>query len=216
MTDIKKVTVLVDNDSWILPYASSLCKELSSRMINVLLVRDQADIKVGDICFMLGCTRIVEPINLAKNQHNLVVHESDLPLGKGFAPMTWQILEGKLEIPICILEAVSEVDSGDVWLKSVIKLKGHELNSEWRKLQGDATVELCVECVDRYATINPKPQAGSSTFYPKRTEKSSELDTKKSLMEQFDLLRVVDNERYPAFFLVDDVRYNVKIEKCKN
>jgi len=211
MKAITKATILVDNDSWILPHAKSLCDELTSRDIDVTLARDQADIGEGDICFMLGCTQIVLSENIAKNRHNLVVHESDLPFGKGFAPMTWQILEGKKDIPICVLEASDEVDSGAIWLKAEISLKGHELCDEWRTLQGEKTVELCLECVDRYAFIKPQAQTGESTFYSRRTAESSELNIHKSLAEQFNLLRVVDNERYPAFFTINGKSYRVEI-----
>ena len=38
----------------------------------------------------------------------------------------------------------------------------------------------------------------------------------KSIDEQFNLLRVCDNERYPAFFYKDGVKYILKINKEKN
>jgi methionyl-tRNA formyltransferase len=38
------------------------------------------------------------------------------------------------------------------------------------------------------------------------------LDPQKSLAEQFNILRVVDNDRYPAFFEWNGRRYNLKIE----
>ena len=34
----------------------------------------------------------------------------------------------------------------------------------------------------------------------KRTPADSEIDPGKSILEQFNLLRIVDSERYPAFF----------------
>lgn len=211
MKTITKVTVLVDNNSWILPYAKILCHELTKRDIDVTLVRNQADITEGDICFMLGCSQIVESENLAKSRHNLVVHESDLPSGKGFAPMAWQILEGKSEIPICVLEASGEVDSGAIWLKSTISLTGYELCGEWRVMQGEKTVALCLECVDNYGLIKPQSQTGDTTFYPRRTSKDSELDINKTLADQFDLLRVVSNENYPAFFTLNGKKYRIEI-----
>jgi len=53
---------------------------------------------------------------------NLVVHESDLPRGKGFAPVKWQILDGKKEIPVCLLETTEQVDSGDILGKYTFNL----------------------------------------------------------------------------------------------
>lgn len=211
MKNVRKVTVLVDNDSWILPYAANLCDQLQSQDIEVTFARNQQDIAPGDLCFMLGCTRIVTEQNLSKNDHNLVVHESDLPLGKGFSPMAWQILEGNNHIPICLIEATSEVDAGPIWIKDEIVLNGSELCDEWRDTQGRKTVELCLQCVEQYEAIEPCPQQGSSSFYRRRTPSDSQLDPKKTLEEQFQLLRVVDNARYPAFFSLNGKRYRLEI-----
>ena len=46
-------------------------------------------------------------IDLSK--HSLVVHSSNLPQGKGWSPMTWQIIEGKNKITNTLFEAVSAV-----------------------------------------------------------------------------------------------------------
>lgn len=55
---------------------------------------------------------------------------------------------------------------------------------------------------------------GGSTYFKKRTEKDSELFLNKTLDEQFNLLRVVDNDNYPAFFYKDGRKYIVKIYKA--
>jgi sialic acid synthase SpsE len=39
------------------------------------------------------------------------------------------------------------------------------------------------------------------------------LDIDKTIQEQFNLLRIVDNEKYPAFFDFADHRYVLRIEK---
>ena len=91
----KKITVLVDNESWILPYAEQLVERLGKLNYKAKLARNIESIEYGWTNFMLGCTRIISKEKLILNQHNLVVHESGLPKGRGFAPMTWQILKGK-------------------------------------------------------------------------------------------------------------------------
>ena len=42
-------------------------------------------------------------------------------------------------------------------------------------------------------------QHGEARHYRRRWPADSELDPERSLAEQFNLLRVVDNQRYPAF-----------------
>lgn len=213
MSSNKIITILVDNDSWIISHAEKLKQNLNQLGYNTLLARTVEDIQEGWICFLLGCIHLVPNNYLRRNKHNLVVHESDLPKGRGFAPMAWQILEGENEISICLLDAAEEADAGDIWIKDTLSLSGTELCREWRNLQGLKTIELCEKFVKNYSELTPRSQEGSSTNYPRRTPKDSQLDINKSIKENFNLLRIVDNERYPAFFELNGVKFKLKIEK---
>lgn len=211
-----KVSVLVDNDSWILPYATKLVESLKVEGIKCKLYRKHNDVASGDICFMLGCTKIVKDEVLKKNRFNLVIHESDLPKGKGFAPVAWQIIEGMDSIPVCLIEAGSNVDSGDIWLKDVIKLDGTELCNEWRAKQGEISIKLALKFVANFLELKNQKQEGAPSFYARRTPNDSELDIDKSINEQFSLLRTVDNVNYPAFFYRNGIKYKLLIEKEGN
>ena len=74
-------------------------------------------------------------------------------------------------------------------------------------------IEMAVNYVEHYDTIIGEEQIGEETFYQKRTPQDSELDITKSLLQQFNLLRTIDNERYPAFFYKDGFKYLLKISK---
>ena len=176
------------------------------------------DIDSGDLAFFISCGQIVPPEVLKKHHHNLVVHESNLPEGKGWSPLTWQILEGKNEISICLFEAQETVDSGKIYLKDTLKFKGTELVDELRYTQAMMTIRMCLEFVEKYPEILSKgqKQEGKSTYYKRRKPKDSQLDIDKTIREQFNLLRVVDNERYPAFFEIDGERFVLKIEQIKS
>lgn len=169
----------------------------------------------GDCAFLLGCVRIVPKDILQRNTHNLVIHESDLPKGKGWSPLTWQILEGKNTIPIVLFEAEESVDSGVVYIKKILKFNGQELISELRKKQGEMTVTMAVEFVDSYPPKKFFTQKGKATFYPRRKPENSELDINKTIKTQINLLRVVDNKRYPAFFTYKGSRFILKVSKAK-
>ena len=70
-----------------------------------------------------------------------------------------------------------------------------------------------MEC-ERWNLLNPsKKQKGKETFYSKMTEKDNELNPNKTIKEQFNILRIVDNERYPAFFNLNGQEYTIKIWK---
>lgn len=211
--DKTDITILIDNESWILPFGEKLKITLEKLGYEVHFARSAEDVRPGWINFLLGCTRLVDQNTLNKNKHNLVVHESDLPRGRGFAPMAWQILEGKDKIPVCLIEAAADVDSGRIWLKDQIFLSGDELCEDWRKLQGDKTIELCLRFISEYHYLSPIDQHGDSTYYSRRRAVDSEIDPDKSIREQMNLLRIVDNMRYPGFFHIDGIRYEIHIKK---
>lgn len=212
----KKITILVDNESWIIPYAQRLFQALTIDGYEACFVRSASEVKNGWINFMLGCTRIVSDEVLQRNRHNLVVHESDLPEGRGFAPMTWQILEGKHNIPVCLLEASKEVDAGDIWIRDSIELNGSELCDEWRALQGEKTLEICLRFVLEYSVLEPVKQKGEASYYPRRRPVDSCLNPDKTLREQFPSLKVADNNRYPSYFNIEGQDYVIHIYKAEN
>jgi methionyl-tRNA formyltransferase len=210
----RKITVVVDNDSWILPFAGDLVSMIQELGDNCSLARTHDEIAQGDIAFYLGCVKITPDDVLERNRLNLVVHESDLPKGKGFAPLFWQVIEGKSDITICLLEAASEVDSGNIYMRETLNLRGTELNSELRKLQGEITQKICLSFLKSEKMPEGEVQIGESSFYPRRRQKDSELDITKSIEEQFDLLRTVSNTEYPAFINHRGKKYLIKIEEA--
>jgi methionyl-tRNA formyltransferase len=181
----------------------------------VFLAHNTTELRAGDVCFILSFSKILSRQELTLNSYNLVVHASNLPEGKGWSPMTWQILEGKNKVCVSIFEALPKLDSGSVYEQEWIKLKGTELAIEWREKLKASTRNLCLSWFDRYMNgdLRSFKQNGESSFYPKRTSKDSELNVDKTIRDQFNLLRVVDNEKYPAFFWLDGHRYKITIEK---
>ena len=209
-----KITLLVDNKkSWVVPCVLKLKKGLEKLGHQVVYIHDSGKIPAGDCAFFLACEKIIPKEILLRNQHNLVVHESALPKGKGWSPLTWQILEGKNEIPITLFEAVDRVDSGPIYLQDVMCFKGHELLDELHEVQGEKTIELVLKFVKSYPPKKSKSQLGKESFYLRRTPEDSELDVNRTIAEQFNLLRVVDNKKYPAFSHYKGKKYIIQIRK---
>lgn len=172
---------------------------------------DSDKIEGFDIVFILGYTKILPSDFLRRNALNLVVHESDLPNGKGFSPIQWQLLEGKDQIKISLIEALETVDSGDILLQNTIIFEGTELYEEIRSKQAQATILLINDFINLYPNFERKKQVGEDSFYPKRRGKDSELDINKSIRENFNLLRIGNNECWPSFFIYKDKKYLIKI-----
>ena len=72
---------------------------------------------------------------------------------------------------------------------------------ECRALQARDTFDLCLTWFDRHHEVvqAAQPQCGDVSFYPRRRPADSRLDPELSLAEQFNLLRVVDNQLYRPF-----------------
>lgn len=209
----RNISVVVDNPSWILPYAQELVSRIQSAGDQAKLCRSHDEVMMDGIAFYLGCVKITPPDLLEKNYKNLVVHESALPEGRGFSPLTWHILDGELIIPITLLEAVEEVDSGNIIYQDELIFEGHELIAELRAAQALKTVELCMRYIAEESPPVGQEQVGEATFFERRRPLDSRLDVDKTIAEQFDLLRVVDNEKYPAFFEYRGEFYRLQIEK---
>ena len=210
-----RITIASDSDSWIHPWNDRLEATLSASGHQVTRVTRAEDLTEGDLCFLLGCGFLISPERLALHRHNLVVHESALPLGRGWSPMTWQILEGASEIPITLFEAAEAVDAGPIYLQDTMVFEGHELVEDLRQVQGQMTVALCERFVSGFPQIvdQARPQSGDSSNYGRRRPEDSRLDPEQSVADQFNLLRVVDNERYPAYFELDGRRYTLQITR---
>jgi len=219
MTNIKanreprKIAVVVDNESWILPWAEDLVERACKQGDNAYLVRKYDDIKSGWSAFYLSCVNITPPNILLLNERNLVVHASDLPKGRGFSPLTWSILDDENDIPVCLFEAKIELDSGPIIYRDYLAFEGHELINEMRLELGKKTVELCLRFIQEQTAPAGTPQTGEPTSLLPRRPKDSEIDPSKTIQSQFNQFRVADNESYPTFFTHSGHRYRLLIEK---
>ena len=215
---LKKLSVCTDKNSWINHYIPKLLDYLMVISPKVNWYHDTDSLENEDATIYLSYESIVDKKTLLKSKHNLVIHESNLPEGRGWSPLTWQILERENNIPITLFEASTKADSGKIYLRDVIKLVGNELIDEIRHKQFLSTLELLKEFFNNYHSTIKKSvkQKGNKTFYKKRTPLDSKIDINKSIKEQFDLLRVVDNEKYPAWFNFKKKKYKLLIEPFKN
>ena len=208
-----KLSLVSDAETWLNTSLGELKTDFEKAGHYVRWIHDPKQIEEGDIAFFLSLSRIVPVEILRRNAHNLVVHESALPQGRGWSPLTWQILEGKNEIPISLIEAGEGVDSGVIYAQGCLLFEGHEIVDELRAAQARATMELCRDFIHRYPYVSSegRPQSGSSSHYPRRRPDDSRLDPDKSIRDQLNLLRVADPDRYPAFFELAGRRYEVRL-----
>ena len=196
------------------PHLSAWVAEHAAQHTVRLCMR-KAELEGGDILFLVSSHELICAETRALFGACLVLHASRLPQGRGWSPHVWDVLAGASCLTLTLLEAARAVDSGAIWLQVEIPLQGHELHDEINHKLFEAEMALMREAVARFGGITPRPQADTAaSYHRRRTPEDSRLDPARSLESQFDLLRVADPQRFPAFFELRGQRYELLIRKA--
>ena len=191
----------------------------SNSVLHVIqLVDDSSDLVGGDLLFLVSCSEVLTQEVMVKYGKTLVIHASDLPVGRGWSPLVWQILAGQQEVVVTLLEAAEAVDAGDIWAQEVIQIPATALHDEINGILFKAELKLLDYAVVNMESVAPRPQDPNikPTYFKKRTPALSELDAFRPIAEQFDLIRVCDPERYPAFFFYRGQKFRLTVEKVND
>jgi methionyl-tRNA formyltransferase len=181
---------------------------------DVELLQSASQLSGGDILFLISCHEIISPAVRGRYQRSFVIHSSDLPKGRGWSPQIWEILAGSNDLVVSLVEAHDRVDAGPVWAKRHLILEGHELYDEINRRLFAVWLELMDYAVANVRSTNPVQQDdGAATYFRRRNPEDSRLDPQHSIAAQFELLRVADPNRFPAFFDFRGHRYFVRISK---
>ena len=109
---------------------------------SVGIFRDKSDLEGGDILFLVSCTQLISVHERSLYRKTMVLHASDLPVGRGWSPHIWAILGGATEITVTLLEAEDKVDSGAIWAKRKLQISTSDLFDEMNSALFDVEIEL--------------------------------------------------------------------------
>ncbi len=208
-----KVTFLLDKSNlWFEKQLKKHDFKLNNKYI-FKISKNPKNIKNQNIVFPLSYTKILPEDFLQKNELILVAHPSKLPKDKGFAPLQYQILKNKNKVYMSLIKAAKEVDAGPIYLQNSFLLNGTELSDEIRNVQGIQFLNIIKKFLIKYPNIKPTKQTGKGNFNKRRYPKDSQLNINKTIKQQFNHLRINDNELYPSFFYYKDQKYIIKVFK---
>lgn len=210
-----KISILCNNILHpIYPHLEQWVKDNKSNY-EISLVTSKNDLTNGDFLFLISCTDIIGESIRDKFSYVLVIHASDLPIGRGWSPHIWALLNGETLITVSLLEAENKVDSGKIWHKMTFTVESHELWNEINEKLFLIELELMDYAVRNVNNIIPYEQSNviEPTYYPRRKPSDSMLDSSKSIESQFNLIRVCDPERFPAYFYLNGYKYSLTLEK---
>jgi len=209
-----KISILITSKNHpVLPYLVKWSRQHSGGN-QIDIVHSVECIDSGDFLFLISCSDVVSEKVRDRFNQTLVIHASDLPNGRGWSPYIWEITHGATEITVSLIEAEGSVDTGDIWKKIKVHIPKTALIDEINELIFNTELKLMSFAVSNFDIVKPEKQAIEGTSYwSKRTPKDSEIDIHQSLLDQFNLIRVSDSKRFPAFFYIDGQRFDIIIKK---
>jgi methionyl-tRNA formyltransferase len=179
-------------------------------------VRSRKDLIEGDILFLISCTEIISKKDREKFTKSLIIHASDLPKGRGWSPHIWEIINGADFLTLSLIEVEDKVDTGDIWKKKKVNIPKTALFEEINHIVFGAEIELMDFAIENFSRFTPLKQIKEkASYWKKRTPKDSELNIYLSLDEQFDLIRVSDEDRFPAYFYKNGEKFLLSLKKIK-
>lgn len=185
---------------------------------NITIVRTRGELTSGDFLFLISCSELIKAEHKANYRHTLVLHASDLPKGRGWSPHIWDLIEGHETITLSLLEAEDKVDSGRIWLKRHISIEKTAIWRDVNRLLFEAEINLMNEALTNHQAIKPYQQSSDiePTYRRKRTPEDSRVNPALSLADQFNLIRMCDPDRYPAWFEMYGQKYRLVLERIDN
>jgi methionyl-tRNA formyltransferase len=178
----------------------------------VRLLQRLAEAGSGDYLVMVACQEIAKPELRDRYRRCFVTHASDLPEGRGWSPAVWDVLQGRERLVLALIEAAEPVDSGRIFGKFQAPVRPTDLHDDISRVVGELVVQA-LEFILQNPNTQPTPQSGQPTWHRKRIPEDSRLDPAQSIASQFNLLRVCDPERYPAFFELHGERFELIVRK---
>ena len=150
--------------------------------------------------------------NISTPNNIIIFHSSNLPKGKGWAPIYNSIASGEEYFVISGILAASKVDSGDLVIKAKFKIKPEYMAKDIRLFDKKISLLLVGELLSRFQknSITGIKQVGDSSFNKRRYKEDNEIDIKKSFASLISHFRACE-ESAPPFFYYKNVRYDIKV-----
>jgi methionyl-tRNA formyltransferase len=142
----------------------------------------------------------------------VVFHSSNLPQGKGWAPIFNAISNNEEFFYVTAIIANEKIDSGDIIAQAKFRLKSNYTAEYIRKWDEEICIILCNKILSSFKGKDLKgiKQVGEETFYKRRYPYDNELDDSKSLKEISSFLRATE-DNFPSYFYVNGEKYFIKV-----
>ena len=124
-------------------------------------------------------------------------HSAPLPYGRGGSPIQNLIIRNFKSTPIYALQMSKKLDSGPLYLKQNLSLKGNL--KDILDLMAIKILKMIKILLKK--KINPKNQKGKDFIFRRLKEKNSEIKKEKNINKIYDKIRMLDSNEYPRSFI---------------
>jgi methionyl-tRNA formyltransferase len=193
--------------------SGTACSLHETSDINGTATRDWLRGVDPDVCLCGGWSQIIGEASLDIPKRGFLgFHASQLPKGRGGAPVNWSLINGADEVWISLFYYTPEVDAGDVVAQGSVPVESRDSVST---VFDALAIEACrLLSENRYAleddTANGDPQSlANATYRPRRQPQDGLVDWGRSPVQQQDWIRA-QTDPYPgAYTFFDGVRLTI-------
>jgi len=205
---MKKVFFLVNNlnENSFSPYIGKYLKKFDVSFDDSL----PKNLEKYDLVVLWNYRKIIQGISNKKNI--IIFHGSDLPGGKGWAPIYYSIFNGLKYYTVSGILPADEVDSGDIVIKAKFQIKDNFTAEFIRECDNEVSVLLVRKILDKFKgkKITGKKQVGKGSYNKRRKPEDNEVDINSKVSEIINHIRGCEKQ-HPAFFYYKDQKYNISI-----
>ena len=199
---------------------SILVPILNKYSIPYRLLNKHDNITNENMVFCVNYYKIIPPSITDTLKYGVwIFHGSDLPKGRGWAPLAWTLINRESKFVLTLFKADGGMDTGMYFDKRSVNINEtttiYWLREKSYEMIKDLICSLFNE-ITSTGSITLHQQEGTPTTYVRRTPKDSELDINRPLKELWSTIRACHNDDYPAFFKIGDskITLHYEVQKC--
>ena len=209
--------IILSEKSW----NQNLVKSLKQKndKINWILINKKLDFNIKKLdvikpfkIFIPHWSYII-PEEVFQKYECVVFHMTDLPYGRGGSPLQNLISRGIYSTKISALKVEKDIDSGDIYLKENLELKG---NANEIFIRANKIIQKMIISIIQ-KKIEPIPQTGKITEFKRRKPHESNIEKLETLSKVYDYIRMLDADGYPKAYLENNFfKFEFNDAKFKN
>jgi methionyl-tRNA formyltransferase len=166
-----------------------------------------------DLIILWSYQKIIK--KLPKDENVILFHSTNLPNGKGWAPIYHTLIRKKKYFTISGIIANEKVDAGNIIVKARFKIQDNHTAEYLRKWDHEISIMLIREILKKMkGHIKGKKQIAKGDKYPRRYQKDNQIDIKLPFKQTINHIRACEDD-HPAFFYINKTKYIIKVEPEK-